>query len=98
MPNLNYNKLNPDQIQSELKTTANWEIKDGALTKSFSNNGYARAACFAMAIAHLAEALNHHPDITLTYSQLTVSMITHDADGGLTTYDFELARRIDKIN
>ncbi len=98
MQPLTYQKLTPDQIESELKTTNNWQINNGALTKCFPNKTYANGALNAMAITHLAEKLNHHPDIFLSYKELKISMVTHDAEGGLTAFDFELARRIDQIS
>jgi 4a-hydroxytetrahydrobiopterin dehydratase len=52
---------------------------------------------FACAIGHLAEALNHHPDLLVGYGKVRVVLVTHDAGGGLTEYDFELARRIEKL-
>ena len=45
-------------------------------------------------VAEAAEALDHHPDITIEYTKVTLRVTTHDA-GGLTANDFELATRID---
>jgi 4a-hydroxytetrahydrobiopterin dehydratase len=44
-------------------------------------------------IGDIAETLNHHPDIVLTYPRVVVEISTHDV-GGITEFDFELARRI----
>ncbi|MCH8992880.1 MAG: 4a-hydroxytetrahydrobiopterin dehydratase, partial [Acidobacteria bacterium] len=45
---------------------------------------------------HLADELNHHPDLFIGYQRVRVALSTHDA-GGLTAYDFEMARRIQAI-
>lgn len=96
--NLTYDKLsNEDQLE-QLKTTQGWQIVEGTLTKEFKNKSYPNGVLFANAVARQAEELNHHPDILITYHAVTISMVTHDADGGLTAYDFELARRIDKLD
>jgi 4a-hydroxytetrahydrobiopterin dehydratase len=47
-------------------------------------------------VAALAERANHHPDMTIRYNEVTVSVWTH-SDGGLTTKDFALARGIDAL-
>lgn len=94
---LSYTKLTTDQIAQQLSTTNGWQVNEGALTKVFSFDQYANGVLFANAVAHIADDLNHHPDLLIGYGKVTVSMVTHDADGGLTAYDFELARRIDRI-
>jgi 4a-hydroxytetrahydrobiopterin dehydratase len=38
-------------------------------------------------------AADHHPDIDIRYSRVTLALTTHDA-GGLTARDFELAAQI----
>jgi 4a-hydroxytetrahydrobiopterin dehydratase len=45
-------------------------------------------------VAGLAEAMNHHPDILVNYSRVTLTLTSHDA-GGLTDRDFRLAGQID---
>ena len=44
-------------------------------------------------VAQAAESLDHHPDITIEYTKVTLRVTTHDA-GGLTENDFTLAARI----
>lgn len=45
-------------------------------------------------VARLAEAADHHPDILVRYTRVTLTLSTHDA-GGLTARDFALARQFD---
>jgi 4a-hydroxytetrahydrobiopterin dehydratase len=40
-----------------------------------------------------AEDMNHHPDLAISWNEVTVTISTH-SEGGLTANDFELARRI----
>jgi 4a-hydroxytetrahydrobiopterin dehydratase len=44
--------------------------------------------------AALAETQNHHPDILISYSKVTLTSSSHDV-GGLTTRDFQLAKAVD---
>jgi 4a-hydroxytetrahydrobiopterin dehydratase len=48
---------------------------------------------FVNRVADLAEATDHHPDIDIRYSKVTLTLSTHDA-GGLTARDFDLAGRV----
>jgi len=47
------------------------------------------------AVAHLAELANHHPDIDIRYTNVTLSLVTHD-QGGITDKDVNLAREIEE--
>jgi 4a-hydroxytetrahydrobiopterin dehydratase len=51
---------------------------------------------FVNRVAELAEAADHHPDITINYRKVTMVLSTHSA-GGLTRKDFALARKIEGV-
>ncbi len=96
MSGISRKKLTEDEIGFGLSEVSGWRVEDGVLTKSFSFEGFSPAVLFVNVVAFLAEGLDHHPDIELGYGKVTVSVSTHDA-GGLTDFDFELARRIDAL-
>lgn len=95
---LSYTRLTPEQISEQLTTVPGWSVEAGALTRAYTFGSYAAGVVFGNAVAHVADTLNHHPDLHIGYQRVTVSMITHDAGGGLTSYDFELARRINALS
>jgi 4a-hydroxytetrahydrobiopterin dehydratase len=97
MARLSYEKLTPDEIVEELATTEGWSIVDGALTQEFKFERYKDGLVFGMAVGYAADQLNHHPDLVIGYGVVRVSLVTHDAGGGLTGYDFEFARRVDRL-
>lgn len=51
---------------------------------------------FVNHIAEIAEAENHHPDITIVYNRVTLTLWTH-AIGGLAINDFIMAAKIDAL-
>ena len=51
---------------------------------------------FVNRVAELAEEAGHHPDIDIRYNRVRLALVTHDADG-LTSKDFDLAARTDKL-
>jgi pterin-4a-carbinolamine dehydratase len=73
-----------------------WEYTEGHLTRTYSTGNWRLTLLLANAIGYLAEAGWHHPELILTYPQLTVRLQTHDA-GGITDKDFELAQRIEDV-
>ena len=96
MSDLAYVKLSDDDIAKRLQSLEGWNITDGKLTKNFAFKTYKDGLVFAAAAGYLADKLNHHPDLTVGYAKVTVAVNTHDV-GGISPYDFELARRIDSL-
>jgi 4a-hydroxytetrahydrobiopterin dehydratase len=90
-------KLSVDEIAARAAQLPDWEVRADQLMRTFTLASFAHAVIFIGAIAQLAEAANHHPDLLLhDYNQLTVTLTTHSA-GGLTEKDFALAARIDAL-
>ena len=44
----------------------------------------------------VANGMNHHPDLAISWNKVTVTLSTH-SEGGLTDNDFELAGKIDNL-
>ena len=87
--------LSATEIATQLTDLQGWTVVDGMLTKEYATNGWPFTMLVVGAIAFLAESADHHPDLVVTWPQVTVKLSTHDA-GGLTTRDFDLARKIDE--
>jgi 4a-hydroxytetrahydrobiopterin dehydratase len=47
------------------------------------------------AVGYLAEAAFHHPDLLVSWGEVTVKLNTHSA-GGITDKDFALAKKIEE--
>jgi len=74
-----------------------WKEKDNTITKTFEFSSYLDGIDFVNEVANLSEQENHHPDITVGYCKVTISLTTHDA-GTLTEKDYKLAKLIDDLN
>ncbi len=69
-----------------------WEETGGALERTFELPSFAEAITFVNRVAELAEAENHHPDVAVSYKNVTLRWTTH-SEGGITDRDRELAGR-----
>src|SRR5215212_4298621 len=87
--------LSDIEIQRELASLQGWSRKADVLTRTYQFRNFAQAMEFVNRVAGLAESANHHPDIDIRYSKVTLTLSTHDA-GGITSNDVGLARAIDK--
>lgn len=85
-------KLTPEQIQDWLSRNPGWAASGGdAIGREFRFADFVHAVAFVNRVAELAEAAEHHPDIDIRYSKVTLRLSTHDA-GGVTGKDLDLAR------
>jgi 4a-hydroxytetrahydrobiopterin dehydratase len=88
--------LPDDEIASRLGELEGWRRDGDSITKTFKNDDFVGSVRFVDALVEPAEDMGHHPDLSLSWDEVTVS-ITNHAAGGLTENDFELAKRIDGI-
>jgi 4a-hydroxytetrahydrobiopterin dehydratase len=86
-------KLGDDQIERELQGLEGWARSGDAIEREFDRGNFVGSVDFVNRITPIAEEMNHHPDLAISWSKVTVSITTH-SEGGLTANDFELARRI----
>jgi 4a-hydroxytetrahydrobiopterin dehydratase len=88
------------EVESLLAQLQDWAVveREGhlQLTKTYRFKAFMPGVALVNAIADIAEAEGHHPDLHLSYGSLRVDLWTHVA-GGLTENDFVLAAKIDQI-
>lgn len=82
------------EIQRALGGLAGWSRRGDSITKTFAFERFLDGITFVDRVARLAEEANHHPDIDIRYTKVTITLSTHDA-GGITKSDLSLAERIE---
>jgi 4a-hydroxytetrahydrobiopterin dehydratase len=88
--------LTEEEIRERLTDLGGWSHVENRIEKKFQFKSFVRAISFVNAVAYIAEAMNHHPDITIHYNQVTLMNWTH-ATGGITEYDLALAAKIEGL-
>ena len=88
--------LSDNEIESRLADLEGWERRGEAIEKTFELADFVESVRFVDKLVEPAEDMGHHPDLSISWNKVSVS-ITNHAAGGLTANDFELARRIDAI-
>ncbi len=88
--------LSKAEIHEKLKELQGWSHMGKSLHKKYTLKSFMPAIDLVNKIAAVAEAEQHHPDITINYNVLAISLSTH-SEGGVTEKDFELARKIDQL-
>jgi 4a-hydroxytetrahydrobiopterin dehydratase len=88
--------LSDSDIDTRLASLEGWEREGDAIVKTFELADFVGSIKFVDGLVQPAEEMGHHPDLSISWNKVTVSITTHAA-GGLTENDFELAQRIDPV-
>lgn len=73
-----------------------WRLIDGALEKTFKFKNFYETMGFVNAVAFIANAEDHHPDLAVSYGQCQVRFNTHDVNG-ISVSDFFCASKVDAL-
>ncbi|MDD2917396.1 4a-hydroxytetrahydrobiopterin dehydratase [Rhodoferax sp.] len=88
------------EIVTKLVKLEGWRLSgDGAevvIEKTFRFADYARTLLFVNAVAWLAQARNHHPELVVQFDRCVVRYSTHDV-AGLSQADFDCAAAVDAL-
>jgi 4a-hydroxytetrahydrobiopterin dehydratase len=88
--------LSDEEIEERLGVLDGWSRDGEAITKDFKRDEFTGSVEFVNEVMPVAEELNHHPDLAISWDTVTVTISTH-SEGGLTASDFQLAERIDAL-
>jgi 4a-hydroxytetrahydrobiopterin dehydratase len=85
-----------DQIAIHLALVPGWALVDDAIQRQYIFRDYHRTMAFVNALAWIAHAEDHHPDLLVSYNRCTVRFNTHSV-GGLSLNDFICAAKVDAL-
>lgn len=88
--------LSAGEVTTRLSELREWTLETDKISKLFRFKDFREAVTFLNEITPIAAEQNHHPDVTIHWNELTLTLWTH-ASGGLTERDFRLARAIDEL-
>jgi 4a-hydroxytetrahydrobiopterin dehydratase len=88
--------LSGEEIEQRVQSMDGWERQGDAIVKEFENDDFKGSVAFVNRVMPVAEAMNHHPDLEISWSTVKATISTH-SEGGLTASDFDLAARIDAL-
>jgi 4a-hydroxytetrahydrobiopterin dehydratase len=89
-------RMSDDQIKDELHNLGGWEREGDAIVREFEFANFVGSVDFVNRITPVAEEMNHHPDLSISWNKVKVSLSTH-SEGGITENDFKLATKIDSL-
>jgi 4a-hydroxytetrahydrobiopterin dehydratase len=88
--------LSDSEVEAKLAELPGWERAGEAIAKEFDRGDFVGSVKFVSSLVEPAEAMDHHPDLEISWATVKVRISTH-SEGGLTAADFELAGRIEGL-
>jgi 4a-hydroxytetrahydrobiopterin dehydratase len=79
-----------------MDTPPGWTNDGTALVRVFDRKDFDGSIAFVNAVAKIANAQNHHPDIALAWNEVTIRTWSHDVSA-ITDRDVKLAKAIDVL-
>lgn len=96
MPDAKPTVLSDDQVRARLSAELPaWELREGWIRRKFKTGGWPQTLMLVNAIGYVAEAAWHHPDLSVSWAEVHVKLMTHSAKG-ITDKDFALAKKIEE--
>jgi len=88
--------LNSREVEDKIKDLEGWEVSGNEIRKVYKMKDFIGSIGFVNKVAILAEKADHHPDILIKYSKVSISLSTH-SEGGITEKDFNLAAQVEEL-
>lgn len=73
-----------------------WKTINDHLTKEFKFKNFQEALDFTNQVGQIAEAMNHHPELTLSWGKVSLKIRTHSKDA-ITELDHKFAKACDAL-
>ncbi len=86
--------LTSADLRAALADLDGWVADAEAISRTYTCASFKEAMAFAGRIAVYAESMDHHPDLLISYKEVTVTWSTH-SEGGVTTKDVAAAKATD---
>ena len=83
-----------EEAQELAREVPRWRLTEKLIERDFAFKDFREAVDFVNNVADIADAQGHHPDITISYNKVRLTLTTHKIRG-LSRNDFIVAAMID---
>ncbi len=88
--------LKAPEVDRALKGLEGWKREWKFITRTLEFDTFMEGVAFVGRVAAVAEKQEHHPDIHIRYTRVTLALQTH-SEGGVTSWDIGLAKAIQQV-
>ena len=89
--------LSDEDVQARLgDLNDDWEKYGNCIRREFKFEDFSGSVDFVNRLTPVANEMNHHPDLFISWNLVRVSLISH-SEHGITEKDFGLAKKLDEL-
>jgi 4a-hydroxytetrahydrobiopterin dehydratase len=88
--------MSAEDVAAHLLLVPGWQLVNGSIEKHYAFPDFHHTMGFVNALAWIANAEDHHPDLALSYGHCTVRFNTHSVNG-ISINDFICAAKVDAL-
>jgi len=89
-------QLSAEQITKHLAVLPGWALLSGEIVREFRFANYYESIAFVNALAFIAHAQDHHPELAVHFNRVQVRFSTHDV-GGISLNDMICAAKVSAL-
>jgi 4a-hydroxytetrahydrobiopterin dehydratase len=89
-------QLSDADVQALLDELPGWRLAQGALERRSNFADFHQTMAFVNAVAEIAHAQDHHPDLHVSYGRCVLRFNTHSVNG-ISVNDFICAREVNEL-
>ncbi len=90
-------ELNEEQLNEALDSLPGWTVENGKLKKTFKFKSFAAALGWMVSVGVEADKMDHHPEWSNVYNKVTVHLVTHDLGNVISSWDVDLAKKMENL-
>ncbi|MHB8189837.1 MAG: 4a-hydroxytetrahydrobiopterin dehydratase [Ferrimicrobium sp.] len=79
-----------------MQASSNWHIENSTLVRVVVLPHYSMVLAAAVGVGCVAMVLDHHPELSLSFNELRISLTSHDV-GGVSERDYRFASWVDRL-
>ena len=86
--------LTPKELRSIMPRLSGWKLANNKLVRTFEFQDFVDSLSFINSLVAYFETVDHHPDVTIAYGEVTFELTRYDLGGRVTDRDVEVAKKI----
>src|SRR6187549_3665351 len=86
--------LSAKELRVIMPRLSGWKLARNKLTRTFEFQDFVASLSFVNSLVAYFESVDHHPDVSIAYGEVTFELTRFDVGGKVTDRDIEVAKKI----
>ena len=86
--------LTATELRTIMPRLSGWKLANNKISRTFEFQDFVDSLSFINSLVAYFETIDHHPDVTIAYGEVTFELTRFDVGGRVTDRDIEVAKKI----